>query len=133
MAAGAGGGAVVGFGYTGQVTSLRFRCHAVGSITFSTAELLSGMLGCTANGISNFAGNAVGGGGGYKKPKSSLSGKEGAGKIFSEGPTAESIRPNRVKILRSDSSNGQYGAGNYEKGPTSEFNRIQKWGDRVVE
>lgn len=78
MAAGAGGGAVVGLVTgPGDVVTVPVGA-AVGSITFSTAELLSGMLGCTANGISNFAGNAVGGGGGYKKPKSGLSGKEGA-------------------------------------------------------
>ena len=74
-----------------------------------------------------------GGGGGYKRPKSGLSGKEGAKDVPSwakgERPRiGESGRDFAKRLLDS-----KYGPGSYDRGPTSEFNRIQKWGDRAFE
>jgi hypothetical protein len=51
----------------------------------------------------------------YKTPKSGVSGKEGAKDVPS---WAKGERPK---------------VGNYDKGPGSEFNKIQKWGDRAFE
>lgn len=69
----------------------------------------------------------------YKKPKSGISNKEGA----KDAPSwAKGKRPYKwesgkdfAKRLLDD----EYGSGNYDTGPGSEFNKIKKWGDRSFE
>jgi hypothetical protein len=69
----------------------------------------------------------------YKKPKSGVSGKEGAKDVPSWA------RGQRPKIGESGKDfakrllDEKYGEGNYEKGAKSEFSKIQKWGDRSFE
>jgi RHS repeat-associated protein len=59
------------------------------------------------------------------------SGKEGAKDVPSwcrgEAPRVGESGSDFARRLLDD----KYGPGNYERGPTSEFNRIQKWGDRA--
>jgi len=83
--------------------------------------------------ISRSSGSGTGGGGGSRKPKPGISGKEGAKDVPSwakgERPRiGESGREFAKRLL-----DKKYGPGNYELGPTSEFNRIWKWGDRAFE
>jgi RHS repeat-associated protein len=69
----------------------------------------------------------------FQIPRSGLSGKETA----KDAPSwAKSFRPktgecgkNFAKRLLDE----KYGPGNYKRGPGTEFNRIQKWGDRAFE
>jgi hypothetical protein len=69
----------------------------------------------------------------YKTPKSGVSGKEGAKDVPS---WAKGERPNvneSGKDFAKRLLDKKYGEGNYDKGPGSEFNKIQKWGDRAFE
>ena len=71
--------------------------------------------------------------GGFKKPKAGVSGKEGAKDVPS---WAKGQRPQigeSGKDFAKRLLDAKYGPGNYDKGPTSEFNQIQKWGDRAFE
>jgi len=69
----------------------------------------------------------------YKTPKSGVSGKEGAKDVPSwakgERPKVDESGKDFAKRLLDK----KYGEGNYDKGPGSEFNKIQKWGDRAFE
>jgi hypothetical protein len=69
----------------------------------------------------------------YKKPKSGVSGKEGAKDVPSwakgERPKVNESGKDFAKRLLDK----KYGEGNYDRGPGSEFNKIQKWGDRAFE
>jgi hypothetical protein len=69
----------------------------------------------------------------YKTPKSGVSGKEGAKDVPSwakgERPKVNESGKDFAKRLLDK----KYGEGNYGKGPGSEFNKIQKWGDRSFE
>ncbi len=69
----------------------------------------------------------------YKTPKSGVSGKEGAKDVPSwakgERPKVNESGKDFAKRLLDK----KYGEGNYDKGPGSEFNKIQKWGDRAFE
>jgi hypothetical protein len=69
----------------------------------------------------------------YKTPKSGVSGKEGAKDVPSwakgERPKVHESGKDFAKRLLDK----KYGEGNYDKGPGSEFNKIQKWGDRAFE
>ncbi|WP_257463572.1 SitA5 family polymorphic toxin [Archangium lipolyticum] len=69
----------------------------------------------------------------YKTPKSGASGKEGAKDVPSwakgERPKVNESGKDFAKRLLDK----KYGEGNYDKGPGSEFNKIQKWGDRAFE
>ncbi len=69
----------------------------------------------------------------YKRPKSGISGKEGAKDIPSwaegERPFTNENGNDFAKRLLDD----KYGYDNYRKGPDSEFNKIKKWGDRSFE
>ncbi|PTL75476.1 hypothetical protein [Vitiosangium sp. GDMCC 1.1324] len=69
----------------------------------------------------------------YKAPKSGVSGKEGAKDVPSwakgERPKVNESGKDFAKRLLDK----KYGEGNYDKGPGSEFSKIQKWGDRAFE
>lgn len=69
----------------------------------------------------------------YKTPRSGVSGKEGAKDVPSwakgERPTVNESGKDFAKRLLDK----KYGEENYDKGPGSEFNKIQKWGDRAFE
>ncbi|EPX62631.1 hypothetical protein D187_008819 [Cystobacter fuscus DSM 2262] len=69
----------------------------------------------------------------YKTPKSGVSGKEGAKDVPSwakgERPKVDESGKDFAKRLLDK----KYGEGSYDKGPGSEFNKIQKWGDRAFE
>ena len=69
----------------------------------------------------------------YKTPRSGVSGKEGAKDVPSwakgERPKVNESGKDFAKRLLDK----KYGEGNYDKGPGSEFNKIQKWGDRAFE
>jgi hypothetical protein len=69
----------------------------------------------------------------YKTPKSGVSGKEGAKDVPSwakgQRPKVNESGKDFAKRLLDE----KYGEGNYDKGPGSEFNKIQKWGDRAFE
>jgi hypothetical protein len=69
----------------------------------------------------------------YKTPKAGVSGKEGAKDVPSwakgERPKVNESGKDFAKRLLDK----KYGEGNYDKGPGSEFNKIQKWGDRAFE
>jgi RHS repeat-associated protein len=81
------------------------------------------------------AANAGGGNGsgGYKKNKPGVSGKEGAKDVPSwargQRPRIGESGKEFAKRLLDE----KYGPGNYDRGPTSEFNQIKKWGDRAFE
>jgi len=87
-----------------------------------------GLVGMAACSSASGGGGSVGGGGGNKRPKPGVSGKEGAKDVpsWAKGQRpriGESGKEFAKRLLDS-----KYGSGNYDKGPTSEFNRIQKWG-----
>jgi hypothetical protein len=69
----------------------------------------------------------------YKTPRSGVSGKEGAKDVPSwakgERPKVNESGKDFAKRLLDK----KHGEGNYDKGPGSEFNKIQKWGDRAFE
>ena len=69
----------------------------------------------------------------YKKPKSGVSGKEGAKDVPSWAKGEKPYSKENGKQFAKRLLDKKYGEGNYEKGPTSEFNKIQKWGDRAFE
>ncbi|MFM7852549.1 MAG: hypothetical protein ACKO96_11695 [Flammeovirgaceae bacterium] len=71
--------------------------------------------------------------GGFKRPKSNLLGKEGAKDVpdWAKGNKPK-INENGDKFARR-LLDEKYGKGNYQTGPTSEFSKIKKWGDRAFE
>lgn len=108
----------------GQVSAVAV--SAEGTLTIILAPTAVAMTGQGLNGGSKQEQ--------YKTPKSGVSGKEGAKDVPS---WAKGERP------KVDESGGKdfakrlldkkYGEGNYNKGPGSEFNKIQKLGDRAFE
>lgn len=75
---------------------------------------------------------AAAAGGGFKRPRSG-SGKEKATDVpsWAQGQrpkTGENGKQFAQRLLDS-----KYGAGQYKTGPGTEFNKIQKWGDRGFE
>lgn len=136
-------------GYTGLGASIRFWAGGgLGTLGLAggpaaAAAIPGGAAGGTALGgtiggfgglvlCSTGGGGSSGGSGVFKKPKAGLSGKEAASDVPSwakgQKPTAgESGKKFAERLL-----NDKYGSGNYPKGPGSEFNKIQKWGDRGV-
>ncbi len=131
-------GATIGALSGGGVGALGFAGGPVGLATTPAFSAGGAALGTGIGGLVGMAACTTGsggggGGGGDKRPKSGLSGKEGAKDVPS---WAKGQRP-RVgesgKEFAKRLLDGKYGTGNYDKGPTSEFNRIQKWGDRAFE
>jgi hypothetical protein len=69
----------------------------------------------------------------FKKPKAGATGKAGSTDIpsWAEGQrpyVGESGSQYAERLL-----DGKYGKGNYDKGPTSEYNKLRKYGDRHFE
>ncbi len=90
-------------------------------------------LGAAIGNVVCASSNGNTGGGNYKKPKSGLSGKEAArdAPSWAKGQrpyTGESGKKFAERLL-----DEKYGPGNYPRGPGSEFNKVQKWGDRGFE
>ena len=73
-----------------------------------------------------------GGGSGFKSPKSG-SGKEKADDVPSWAKGNRPYKNENGKQFAKRLCDEQFGSGNYPKGPKSDFNRIQKWGDRGFE
>jgi hypothetical protein len=69
----------------------------------------------------------------FKIPVPGLSGKEGAKDVpeWAKGnrPTVDEDGKDFAKRLMDE----KYGPGEYEKGPGTEFSKIQKWGDRAFQ
>lgn len=71
----------------------------------------------------------------FKTKKPNISGKEGA-KGVPDWVKEEGLRPyvgESGKDFAKRAMDEKYGAGNYKKGATSEFSKIQKWADRSFE
>jgi RHS repeat-associated protein len=71
------------------------------------------------------------GGGGDKVPKPGVGGKEGAKDVPSWASGSRPKVGESGKDFADRLCREKYGAGNYPKGPGSEFNKIKKWGDRA--
>lgn len=69
---------------------------------------------------------------GYKKPKSG-SGKDKATDVPSWAKGKRPKKSEDGKAFAKRLCDERYGAGNYDKGPGSEYNKIKKWGDRGFE
>ena len=69
----------------------------------------------------------------YKKPKPGISGKEGAKDSPSWAKGKRPFKWESGKDFAERLLDDEYGSGNYDKGPGSEFNKIKKWGDRSFE
>ncbi len=78
-------------------------------------------------------GSQKGGGDGLKKPKAGLSGKEAATDVPSWAKGQRPSSNESGKKFAGRLLDAKYGRGNYPKDPGSEFNKIQKWGDRAFE
>jgi hypothetical protein len=80
--------------------------------------------------------NAIGAGGaaaGFKIRKAGLSGKEAASDIPSWAEGTAPMLNESGKQYATRLMNEKYGAGNWKSGPGTEFNRLQKYGDRAFE
>ena len=73
------------------------------------------------------------GSGGFKNSKPRLSGKEAASDVPTWAKGQRPLTGEAGKKFAERLLDGKYGPGNYPKGPGSEFNKIQKWGDRAFE
>lgn len=69
----------------------------------------------------------------YKKPKSGISGKEGAKDVPSWAEGNRPYKGESGKDFAKRLMDEQYGPGNYDKGTGTPFNQIKKWGDRSWE
>ncbi len=141
MAGYMGVGSSVGFWAGGGVGTLGLAGGPAAAATIpggavGGAGIGAGVFGAAGSIMcSTGAGGGDGGrsGGAYKKPKAGQSGKEGAtdAPSWAKGERPFSGEPGKRFAERL--LDGKYGRGNYPKGPGSEFNKIQKWGDRAFE
>jgi RHS repeat-associated protein len=69
----------------------------------------------------------------YKKPKSGISGKEGAKDVPSWAKGSKPYENESGKEFAKRLMDEKYGSGNYDKGPRTPFSQIKKWGDRSWE
>jgi hypothetical protein len=121
-----------------KVGSLGFAGGPLGAATvpgFSGGGALIGAGGGTIAGIA-MCSSGIGpssGGGGLKRPKPGLSGKEAARDVPSWAKGQRPLVGEPGKKFAERLLDAKYGRGNYPKGPGSEFNKIQKWGDRAFE
>jgi RHS repeat-associated protein len=121
-----GGGSLAGgFGGAAAGSALGSAAGALGGAAVGSAV---GSLACMSN-----TGGGGGGGGSYKSPKPGVSGKEGAKDVPSWAKGQRPRLGESGKDFAKRLLDGKYGPGNYTKGPGSEFNRIQKWGDRAFQ
>jgi len=67
----------------------------------------------------------------FKKPKSNISGKDGAKNAPSWAKGNSPYKNESGKDFAKRLLDEKYGPSNYKKGPDSEFNKIKKWGDRA--
>ncbi|WP_225412924.1 SitA5 family polymorphic toxin [Stigmatella hybrida] len=115
----------------GQVSAVAV--SAEGTITMTLAPTVVAMTGQGPGGGSKLENQKPQTQEQYKTPKSGVSGKEGAKDVPSwakgERPKVNESGKDFAKRLLDK----KYGEGNYDKGPGSEFNKIQKWGDRAFE
>jgi hypothetical protein len=115
----------------GQVSAVAV--SADGTITITLASTAVAMTGQGRGGLSKPENQKPQTQEQYKKPKSGVSGKEGAKDVPSwargQRPRVGESGKDFAKRLLDE----KYGEGNYEKGAKSEFSKIQKWGDRSFE
>ncbi|SEU38786.1 hypothetical protein [Stigmatella erecta] len=115
----------------GQVSAVAV--SAEGTITMTLAPTVVAMTGQGPGGGSKLENQKPQTQEQYKTPTSGVSGKEGAKDVPSwakgERPKVNESGKDFAKRLLDK----KYGEGNYDKGPGSEFNKIQKWGDRAFE
>jgi hypothetical protein len=115
----------------GQVSAVAV--SADGTITITVASTAVAMTGQGPGGLSKPENQKPQTQEQYKKPKSGVSGKEGAKDVPSwargQRPKVGESGKDFAKRLLDE----KYGEGNYEKGAKSEFSKIQKWGDRSFE
>ncbi|EKE22280.1 MAG: rhs protein, partial [uncultured bacterium] len=69
----------------------------------------------------------------FKKPKSHISGKEGAKNAPSWAKGNKPYKNESGKDFAKRLMDAKYGRGNYQKDSNPEFNKIKKWGDRAWE
>ena len=69
----------------------------------------------------------------YKKPKAALSPKESAKDVPSWAKGQRPLTTENGRQFAERLLDEKYGIGNYPTGPSSEFNKINKWGDRAFE
>ncbi len=69
----------------------------------------------------------------YKTAKSGVSGKEGAKDVPDWAKGNKPFKNENGKQFAKRLLNEKYGEGNYKTGPKTEYNQIQKWGDRSFE
>lgn len=68
-----------------------------------------------------------------KKPKTGVSGKDGAKDVPSWAKGERPFKGESGKDFADRLLGDKYGAGGFDKGPASEHNKIRKWGDRSFE
>jgi RHS repeat-associated protein len=135
-------GASIGFFGGSAVGSLGFAGGPAGVFTTSAGAAGGTYVG-TSLGIQagNILCNSGGGGGGggssgggdFRKPKAGLTGKEAAKDVPSWAKGQKPMAGESGKKFAERLLNDKYGPGNYDKGPGSEFSKVQKWGDRAFE
>lgn len=69
----------------------------------------------------------------YKKPKSKLSGKEGAKDVPSWAKGEKPYTNENGHKFAERVMDNKYGKGNYSKKSQTEYDKIRKWGDRAFE
>jgi hypothetical protein len=69
----------------------------------------------------------------YKKTKPGLSDKDAAKDVPSWAKGQRPLTTENGREFAKRLLDEKYGKGNYPTGPGSEFNKIQKWGDRAFE
>lgn len=113
----------------GQVTAVAVSTEGI--ITITLAPTAVAMTGKVLGGSSTPENQKQQAQERYKTPKTGVSGKEGAKDVPSwakgERPRLNESGKDFAKRLLDK----KYGEGNYDRGPGSEFNKIQKWGDRA--
>jgi RHS repeat-associated protein len=117
------------------VASAGVIAHGGAVIGVATSNMIQDRVNQTNHEMHGSSSNGNGSGNGqtYKKPKSGVSGKEGAKDVPSWAKGEKPYSNENGKQFAKRLLDKKYGEGNYEKGPTSEFNKIQKWGDRAFE
>ena len=140
MASHMGVGSSIGFFAGGGLGSLGLAGGPAAAITIPGGATGGAALGGGVGGIggllmcsSGIGQGGGGGGGGFKRPKAGLSGKEAATDVPSWAKGQRPLASEPGKKFAERLLDGKYGSGNYPKGPGSEFNKIQKWGDRAFE
>ncbi|MFN0103373.1 MAG: RHS repeat domain-containing protein [Bryobacteraceae bacterium] len=132
-----GAGSAAGFWAGGGLGSAGFAGGPAGLATVpagaGAGAAGGGALGGAAGLVICSTGGGGGSGGGFKKPKAGISGKEGSKDAPSWAAGQRPYVGENGNQFAQRLLDAKYGKVNHDKGPTSEFNRIKKWGDRNFE